>query len=750
MQRYGQARLRIVRSVFLYKPTKHMLIGRNKELERILQEIAKPPTAGDVRRIIAINGIFGVGKSTLLREVIAQLQQDHLVDALLYSNEDAHIRHLPEFVYQLVNSFRACKENIPRFKSDETDSRWMRYYELIQESDPTTKAAEVKGPAASSASTDSTSVALKGRNADDRRLLSDTGAVMCETLIVDLMNTFFPLSVSGSADTRDASGRSTIQQRKIVIVVDTYEKMTTVLNTWLLEHMLLYCYIKRFGDFRSYNSPYLSPDLFVRQYFDIRFIIAGREPLRSTDMERRWDRWQQTLLEIGLHQFKAETVREYLKSEGMDASSRVDDVMQATEGLPYLLSLWSHTKRSKDNGGADQNIAVHARERIFWYKSQEQVGWITAASFCEWFDADILRCFPVCHERPTDAFVYLQKMTELSRESASNPGKWELLPIVRESINTAVRQESPEVAQEYDRIVETAYRVRTLLSVYQPEESDALRHVAYLRHCITSDALASLWSDDVDIIERLLSTSKDLFVRHKHSYSLSPDLHEVLQRFNAIYDRTTHAQTQQKVATLWTEREAKLKAELHRHVVDIESTEREIVRLTSEHEQAESELRNAQGHVMDLEQQALPLRKSTPPLAMNKDAAAARIAFVMTLLVGASAWYAPELLQQFQPTADLLDSIQKILAAFAVGFALLFGFFVSRSIALRSRRRQQQKDRQRLETLEAQLLEAHSTMNEWFSTVETKSGELQISQKKLGALNTQKQLCEELLVESYV
>ncbi len=719
-----------------------MLIGRTKELDLILQELRKPATANDLKRIVALHGMFGVGKSTLLREVIAELQSNSIVDAVLYSNEDAHIRHLPEFMYQLVNSFRACKKDIPRYKSDETDSRWMRYNELLQELEQLR--TERSTGSALPESAEALSQLLKHRSADERRLMTDTASVMCETLLVDLMNTFYPLSSEGGSTAIPAAQ----SQRKIVIVIDTYEKMTTALNTWLLEHFLLYCYIKRFGDFRCYNSPYLSPEVFVRQYFDIRFIIAGREPLRTTDAERRWDRWQHTFLEIGLRQFGPAEIRSYFEESKIDLTS-VDEVLNATAGIPYLVNLWSHAhKFDETHNGGEQTIAAHAQERIFWYKSQEQIEWIRCAAFCPWFDADLLGCFSSIQGSAQDAYSYLRRRTELCRESKDHPSKLELLPVIRDSIQHALKQESPERAAEYEQVVKTYEAAKALLAPFDQDEQEALLHLSHLHRCDVSLSLRELWASDQPIIERLLERSPGLFLRHELTISLQPDARQLLQRFISQHDPSEFEAQSTRVQSYWHQYEAELIEERNTTQAHIEKIERDILGLGAEIEKADLDRRDAHTQCVELEESIQPLRQNTPPLTTNRDAAAARIAFVLCVVVAIVTFYIHELLLYVQSTPDMEEAIQKVLLAFSIGFAILFIFFVSRSLALRRRRIQHQKNRAILADLDERYATVREKLNGCHTTLEAKKKELATLNVRLEELRKNRQRLDVSLREA--
>jgi hypothetical protein len=135
---------------------------------------------------------------------------------------------------------------------------------------------------------------------------------------------------------------------------------------------------------------------------------------------------------------------------------------------------------------------------------------------------------------------------------------------------------------------------------------------------------------------------------------------------------------------------------------------------------------------------------------MNRDAAAARLAFITGLGLGVLGYYTPEATAYVQATPELIDSVQKILYGFAVGFTLLFTIFLSRSIALRSRRKQHDKDRALLRQLEETMAEWREKLNESFTQLEAHQREILLLNENRELLKGEIQKLLELLEESYV
>lgn len=741
-----------------------MITGRTNELRTILHEIELPHADEDAKRIIAIHGLFGVGKSTLLRELMSRIQKHRSADALLSSNEDAHVKYLPEFVFQLLNSFRACQPDTPRFRSDETDARWMRFSQItgdLKEHDASAwQSVEDRSTLRSLSETmeyaphlgsgtpfDST-IRSRFKSSDDQRLILDTGNVVSEAFMVDLMNTFYPMT---DEMTSLADYLNTREPVKVIIVIDTFEKISASMNQWLLENFLPYCYTKRFGDFRSYSSPFLPPDAYVSQFFDFRFIIAGREPLTTTDAERRWDRWRALILELHLDEFSPDLVAEFLKKEGINNLPAADVIMDATLGLPYLVALYADSLKTKKSGADEQQLAARAQERVFWYKSEQQKEWIRAAAFCDWFDADTLRCFPVAHRTSREAYSYLRHSAELTRQSDSAHSKITIHPVIRKSIRIATEQESQKTAKLYSDIATTFYRASTVLQPYNAAFREAIRNLAYFDRFDLEFALTSFIPDELNVVKELLAKSSPLIIKNINTYSLTPPIAEALMEYNRWYDQDVFEAKCGQVTSIWKEREKSLVASRNSIAKEHSETTATLARLETELVTLRKRAEDAQGRAINAEQQSIQAKRMGPFRLHSRDAAALRLSLVLTIILGILWLYSGDLLGGFDSLhEDNIKSASKILAIFTTIFAALTAFFISRALYIRSQRKEREANEESVAQLERK---AQTAREELQLAIE----ERDILAKQMESLiikknESQRQLnsIDEILTESYV
>jgi hypothetical protein len=691
-----------------------MFVGRVNEIDLIAGQLAAP-RGPQTASILALYGLFGAGKTTLLRKIRSIISDRHLADAIFVTNEDITATTLPEFVFQLAGGFQSVNPDLTRFSIDETEGRRRRYLQIIGRlgadvmpmlQQLRSARAHTNGTAADygerqlEADMLSLEIAIKHQfnNPDDQRLTLDSGNVMSEALIVDMMNTFFPLPPGeGLLDSYLSNG---IAPKKVVIIIDTFEKITPLLNPWLLESFLPYLYQKRFGDFQCYRTSFLPEGTHVRDFFDVRVIIAGRERLSLTDQERRWDRYRDTMQEMRLGPFSREELAQYLTLSGIESNGKLDRIYEMTQGLPYLVSLWVDASKAEANGAERAFVNSLAEQRIFWYKTPEQREWIRSAAFLDWFDADALQCFTPVGNQAARAFEYLRNTSEVARPSRSKPGKFELHEIIRSALRESTLQESGDRALAYRESAASFYDAYDLLALFEPKERQLLRRLAYFAR-FDDQAITEYFGGEAHMVRDLIARAEDLFETNQKMTWLKPEPSRKLKRYNRCADSDSYQNFVEEVRKLWTWRRDQLLGEIETRRSAIEQAEEQLRQASSEH-RMRLDLQGRAHHDLNALQADLHVAKKRWSRRLSaRDALVARTSIFLTVLFFAMV-FVSELIPVDQPTQMLIRT-----ASFALMllFLAISAGMLGRILYMRSRRQDHQALREDVISIENRLLQ---------------------------------------------
>ncbi|HYF04084.1 MAG TPA: hypothetical protein VEC36_11945, partial [Patescibacteria group bacterium] len=586
-------------------------------------------------------------------------------------------------------------------------------------------------------------------NPDDQRLSLDTGNVVSESLIVDLMNTFFPIS------SKVKSLESYIQNsppRKIVIIIDTFEKISGAINDWLLESLLPYCFKKRFGDFRSYDSPYLQPEFAVSQFLDFRFLIAGREPVSLTDKERRWDRYRPQMSEIHLSGFNEAEIVQFLKSEGVPGEPNADNVKTMTEGLPYLVSLWADAQKAQRFGAEKTFLSTLAEQRIFWYKTDEQKEWIRAAAFCEWFDADTLRCFPKSNANYREAFTYLRNTSELTRPNPAKPTKLMLHPVIGSCVREATIQESEDVARQYLNIWETFKEMNSILGDMDPGEREIARNLAYFPRFDEDFALKEFFASESSHAGEFVKAHTELFKKNEFTWSVKPDVEKVLTNYNKLVDRADFTEKNGSVRDIWARRKSSLESAIKSNTDEISALRNEIIVLEGEMELKRQMAGAAQGRFMEAENEAILLKRRWNYQLANRDIAVARMSFFVAAICAVLGYFIPDIILAFDPVAaeETANLFQKVLFGISIIFSFAFFIFLFRLLYVRSQKAEMRRMQENREAVEARSARERAEMQTLAQESESASKRMLLAKQRILELSAENERLQKMLTESYV
>jgi hypothetical protein len=518
-----------------------------------------------------------------------------------------------------------------------------------------------------------------------------------------------------------------------------------MLNPWLLESFLPYVYQKRFGDFQSYRTPYLPDNTFVRDFFDIRLVIAGRERLSLTDAERRWDRYRDVLHEIRVGPFSDEELEAYLRLNGFDPNQEQARVREITQGLPYLVSLWVDAAQADANGAEPAFVNSLAEQRIFWYKTPEQQDWIRSAAFLDWFDADALRCFAPVGSQAQRAFEYLRNSSEVARPSSRQPGKFEVHEIIRIALRQSTYQESGDLALSMKESADAFYEAYDLLGRFEPDQRHLLRRLAYFA-AFDDAAIDRFFGGEAHLVRELTDRAPELFTQRRFTRSFTPEVARKLKRYNRCADREGYQEVVDLVHHVWEERRTELEREITHAGQEIDRAEARIRELQRE-EKKTTELKvEARQSLQTLEGELKLTKRRWNQRLTARDALVARTSFFMMMLFLFVVLFGDAI--PVEPAT--LNTIRTAALVLTILFLGIFALMLGRILYNRSRRQEHQALREDVESIEKRLMEKQYHYHDLGSRNEGAHVEIQALHARIAELKEKIEEYRMRLAEPYV
>jgi hypothetical protein len=204
---------------------------------------------------------------------------------------------------------------------------------------------------------------------------------------------------------------------KFVLIVDTYEKVSSSLDQWLLKDLL--------------DEPATPIN------FDFRLLIAGREPL--IEVNRHWhDEWGGELLAFKVDPFTIEETSAFLlQRRGIVQPEIIEKLYAITRGYPFWLDLWANSGIDPEHFFSSGHLQK-IEDRLFeMFPEPKHQHWLRHAAIFQRFNQDLLAL--LIENEVDKAFEWLVHQSSLVEGSEKF---WKIHDLARKVILTNLRNRS--------------------------------------------------------------------------------------------------------------------------------------------------------------------------------------------------------------------------------------------------------------------------------------------------------------------
>ncbi len=161
------------------------------------------------------------------------------------------------------------------------------------------------------------------------------------------------------------------KQVPVVLILDTYEKVSPDVDRWLREVLLQNKELK--------NSK-------------VCLLMAGQFQLFKKDGWKELSRESKLVQETPLKIFEKEQTKSYLEKIGVSDKRDIEKLNKLTKGLPFYLDL---IRKNKEDG-EPINFTEEISERLFKGLTEQQKSLLQLAACCRWFDKTLLQSLVAC------------------------------------------------------------------------------------------------------------------------------------------------------------------------------------------------------------------------------------------------------------------------------------------------------------------------------------------------------------------
>lgn len=522
-----------------------MYLIHEKELFRAFECLKANLDNDSSKKIVLINGTFGSGKSFFLKSLLPALLEENHADYIFKADYDNNAKFTIDILQNLAqNSFYVESDQLPAFSNNESSfineqfastlstlrnkdtSLFEKIYEREYLKDNyhyhLSSLDEIED--LSDEAVCSSIEAIYPGQEKYKTFFSNPTRVALESLIVDLMTVLF----SGKTEFPIPE-----KKYKIVLVLDGFDKQSWTVQNWILDNLIPAVDNLRFGDFVSYDTQFIDPNIKINEFFDFRYIFSFRENVLHGRLSDKWIKLEEDFENISLKPASDLVMHSFFKSEGIEEDD-FKDLAKNTYGIPYIFNLKVEYKKVGDNEVDNISLVYHlAGQKILDDFEEQQADWIRCTAFLDEFDARGLEFFPIIGEKSEKAFTF---MSHLSDMFVHENGKLKLKQDLKDLLLKATMFDSPGSSKGYKKIAEQYYELAPVINQFEEHDFNILCELAYFNWFDTEFILKKVFPDRIEELSEFIDKKQDLFEFDTGMLRINEELGCKLDRLNKILD----------------------------------------------------------------------------------------------------------------------------------------------------------------------------------------------------------------------
>ncbi len=534
--------------------------GNQHLAENIYKNITENRTKEPITLVL---GQFGIGKSEIVREVVDKFSENSFFDCLININFGVEKRFISNYLKSTEIHFP--KSDTGSFNSDinETcynDNRLTELIKLLADKDKevaetATKQFQLKLFQTVEESSDfrrddyiKKIEALLDKKGD-RRLILENSRVTAESLIVDLMNMFFPNTEKYTSF--DKYLETISSPVKILFVFDNFDRIAYSVFNWLSEYFLPTCLQSKFGDFIAFNVRESEKELFINQFFNFHFIISNRVDPSLNDFFPFFSKNFDLIQKFELTLWNHDESLSYLQSQKLPENINYEDIIADSFGNQFLMDMFIHEKQSEIKEFDKKSVYNKIIKKYLDGKTPNQADSIKLASLVESISIKDLRSFPALFDKYTYSWnflLFLNDLTEMKDQKLTFRHPFN--QIFKFVFADSRKQEIIESMNLFT-ILET---INDLIPNLTDDELKIIRSLAYFENFDYDIAIESAFLDKASDAKIFVQKHSSLFFKHLHTHSLKGDIRNVLMKLNNIIDKDKLDAKNNLVKSIWNKR----------------------------------------------------------------------------------------------------------------------------------------------------------------------------------------------------
>lgn len=706
----------------------------NNELNTIVSHINLPSEQEDVKSIFILSGGFGSGKTYLLDTLTNELTDSKSVDCIIKINNDNYT-FLPELMHSSVLNIKTEFGYISEYGSESTYNleQFKLYLDTLKKSNSSMfNAYCVSSKLKSQFEWAENYSMIKAQEVEvfdavkelfpkkgELRLLFETYTVAIESLIVDLMNSFYPIS-----DSENPVINKTGDRKKVVLCLDNIDSINGSIYYFFLNFVIPYCYTKTFGEFISYHISFIDSNIKISDFFDFKVIISSRNDFINLNHSILQNLLPFVQL-VNLNYLSENHITDEYKN---DSNKNIDlnKIYNISKGIPLLLS--EAAEANLNEFDYTKHICKLAYNAIIKDLSIKEIDYLHILAFIDNLEERSLKYFDKYKTSVNTLKNFLLFNPNLCSVDDKNKLKDEIIYYIYNYLLVYNKF-------EYDylnNISKAVKSIKELLVKFSDEEFAALKTIAYLNQYEDKPVMSLALNDSLKIWDSLYKGNMDIFPNSK--YKMADEYASKIIEFVKIINIAEHNKLKglyENLASKIKDNERLIQSQRENQITEFNNT---LISIDKEIKNQKNTCKQFQENLMKTENAMIELRRRITNNSFQSNVIIASVNAIITLIILAITFFLPSI-------ADVKDSnspvysIQIILYCIAAVFGGIGTYFSIKVFKNLSNAAEMKLVQEQIDLLEIEKNQIQDNMKECKSYTEELKSKAAFIRKQLSELD---------------
>ncbi len=706
----------------------------NTELNNIIEQMKDTDTDNVQKSIFVLSGGFGSGKSFLIDAISNYLTDNSLADCLININ-NTNFTFLPELLHSSILNIKTEFGYISEYGSESTYNleQFKVYLDSLKKSNPAIFNAYCYSSKLKSQfewAENYSSIKAQETEVFDSvkelfpkkgelRLLFETYTVSIESLIVDLMNTFYPIS-----DSENPIIIKTGEKKKIILIFDNIDSINGSIYYFFLNYVIPYCFTKTFGEFVSYHISFIDSNIKISDFFDFKLIFSSRNDFINLNQNIL-----QELLpyvhKVNLNYLNETEINEEVKA---NTNSNLDrnKIFNITKGIPLLLSERQESNTTEYD--YTKNICKSAYNSIIKDLSIKEIDYLHILAFIDNLEEKSLSFFDKYKTSVHTLKNFLLFNPNLCSSTDKNKLKSEIIYYIYNYLLIFNKFEFDYL----NNISKAIISVKNIITRFSNEEFNTLKLVAYLNEYDDKLIMNLALTDFSKIWESLYKNNIDIFPNSK--YKMNEEFANIIIEFTKSVDIAEHNKLKglyQYLAASMKDSQRQAQSQKENYLNGLNSS---LATIELEIKSHKTNCKQYQESLMKTENEMIELRRKLSNNSFQSNLIIASINIIITLLILSTTFFLPSI-SDVKDDNSPVYSIQIILYCISAVFGGIGAFFAYKVFKNLSNSAEMKIIQDEIDTLEIQKNRLQESMKDCKTNAENLKLELTQIKKQINELS---------------